>query len=160
MYEAEIVPWHTGSGYEISLNEVKEQLAKHISDGGKLFIGCDSFLNSNKCVFATALCLHGRPGQQGGTYFWYRRNIHAKKYQNFGFRMFQEAYNALGLALWLTEQFPDAEVEIHIDISSDPDQKSFKYGNALSGMIKGAGYTVKRKPNAWAANAVADKHSK
>ena len=160
MHEAEIVSWYTGTGYEITLQDLKNQLEKHISDNGKLFIGCDSFLTSNSCVFANAICLHGADSQAGGRYFWYRRNIRAKKYQNLSLRMFQEAYSSLGIGLWLIEAFPEAKIEIHIDISSSPGEKTFKYKDALAGMVKGAGFECKTKPEAWAANAIADKHSK
>ncbi len=160
MHEAEVVSWHTGSGYQISLLDLKDEIKKHISDDGELFIGCDSYLAHDKCVFAIALCTHGAKTQSGGRYYWYRRNIRAEKYKNFSLRMFQEAYNSLGLALWVVEQFPDAKIEIHIDISSNPKEKSFKYGDALAGMVKGAGFECKIKPYAWAANSIADKHSK
>ena len=160
MHEAEIVSWYTGNGCKISLNDLKEQLENHILDNGKLFIGCDSFLTAGSCVFANAICLHGAEGQVGGRYFWYRRNIRAEKYKNLSLRMFQEAYNSLGIGLWLIEAFPQAKIEIHIDISSSPDGKTFKYKDALAGMVKGAGFECKTKPYAWAANAIADKHSK
>lgn len=159
-YEAEIVKWFTADGYEITPFELKNALNNHINRKGKLFIGCDSYLTHDKCVFASAICLHGAENQVGGNYYWYRRNIHSEKYQNFSLRMFQEAHNALGLALWLVENFPNANIEVHIDVSSNPDEKSYKYSDALSGMIKGAGFKCKIKPDAWAANSVADKHSK
>ncbi len=159
-YEAEVVRWFTADGIEIGVNELKNKLKDHINRKGKLFIGCDSYLNYDKCVFASAICLHGAENQSGGNYFWYRRNIHSEKYQNFSLRMFQEAHNSLGLALWVSETFPEAYIEVHVDVSSNPSEKSYKYSDALSGMIKGAGFNCKIKPNAWAANAVADKHSK
>tara|TARA_B100000073_G_scaffold323807_1_gene306187 strand:+ start:725 stop:1219 length:495 start_codon:yes stop_codon:yes gene_type:complete len=160
VHEAEIVSWFTGSGYEISLDELKKQLKEHILDNGTLFIGCDSFLTNGGCVFANAICLHGAESQPGGRYFWYRRNIRAEKYKNLSLRMFQEAYNSLGIGIWLIEAFPQAKIEIHIDISSSPSEKTFKYKDALAGMVKGAGFECKIKPEAWAANAIADKHSK
>ncbi len=83
MHEAEIVSWHTGSGYQISLQDLKIELKKHISDDGELFIGCDSYLAHDKCVFAIALCAHGAKTQSGGRYYWYRRDIRAEKYKNF-----------------------------------------------------------------------------
>ena len=159
-YEAEVVNWFTADGTEIDLNNLKNVLNDHIKRKGKLFIGCDSYLTHDKCVFASAICLHGAENQTGGSYYWYRRNIHSEKYQNFSLRMFQEAHNALGLALWTAENFPEAYIEVHVDVSSNPEEKSYRYSDALSGMIRGAGFNCKIKPYAWAANSVADKHSK
>ena len=143
MYEAESVRWYTDHGYEISLADLKALLAKHILGGGRIFIGCDSNVITDECVFSCTLCLHGPDESSKTTGFGYRRTISAPKYNDFNLRMFQEAYNALGLALWVVGCFPEAKIQIHIDISSDKKDQRIEFQQSLSKMINDAGFDCK-----------------
>ena len=79
--------WHTGSGYEISMKGIEEELKTHISNNGDVFIGCDSFLKADKCIFASVICLHGADNQSGGRYFWIRERYKAEKYHNLQYQV-------------------------------------------------------------------------
>lgn len=47
-------------------------------------------------------------------------------------------------------------VEAHVDINSDPAEKSHIVYSAATGFFRGANYEVKTKPHAWAASCAAD----
>lgn len=152
--------WHTGSGYEISMESIEQELAAHISNNGNVFIGCDSFVKGDMCIFATAICLHGGDQQRGGRYYWVRERYPAKKYRNLSYRIFSEVSKAVAMAMKLSNQFPEANIELHIDVSSKETAKTSKFVDALTGFATNAGFVSKIKPYAWAAAAIADKHSK
>ena len=48
--------WYTGSGYEVEYDDLLQLIKEHTESGGKIYVGTDSFLNKNRCVFATAVC--------------------------------------------------------------------------------------------------------
>ncbi len=152
--------WHTGSGYLISLENVEKELARHIKNDGNIFIGCDSFIKGDKCVFASVICLHGAREQRGGRYFWHREHSTNQKYHNLPLRIFEEVAKTVNIGLELVTRFPDANIEVHIDVSSHNRGKTYKYVDQLTGFAKSAGFNCKIKPDAWAAASIADKHSK
>ncbi len=152
--------WYTGSGYEISMKGIEEELKTHISNNGDVFIGCDSFLKAEKCIFASVICLHGADNQSGGRYFWIREQYKAAKYHNLQYRIFSEVSKTVTLAMKLSDRFPKANIELHIDISSKETAKTHKFVDALTGFAKSVGFNCQIKPYAWAAAAIADKHSK
>ena len=152
--------WYTGSGYEISMQGIEKELETHISSNGDVFIGCDSFIKADKCIFASVICLHGADGQTGGRYFWIRERYQAAKYHNLQYRIFSEVSKSVTLAMKLSESFPEANIELHIDISPKETAKTHKFVDALTGFAKSDGFNCQIKPYAWAAAAIADKHSK
>ena len=152
--------WSTGSGYEISMQDIEKELETHISNNGDIYLGCDSFLKAEYCVFASVICLHGADEQSGGRYYWIRERYPAGKFRNLQYRIFSEASKTVSLAMKLSERFPKANIELHMDISAKESAKTHKFVDALTGFAKSAGFNCQIKPYAWAAAAIADKHSK
>ncbi|TSC54280.1 MAG: hypothetical protein LiPW16_75 [Microgenomates group bacterium LiPW_16] len=147
----------------LNLAEVRQKILKFMEEAPeqkyRLVIGTDSQnKNSDKTDFVTALVIH-RVGR-GGIYFW-RRKIEKKTYV-LRARIYQEA----ALSLALADEFLEVtrhdgisrfDVEIHVDIG--------KYGETremiaeVIGMIRGSGFAVKIKPEAYGASKVADRHT-
>ena len=152
--------WITGSGREIEFNNMLSDIESYINSGGRIFIGSDSQLRNNTCVFATAICLHGAPGMMGGRYFFKRFKEVGPKYSNLKMRIISEVTHSLDIALDLMSKFPKAEIEVHIDIGTGPKCKTKMYVESLSGWARAAGVSCKVKPEAWASASVADKHTK
>ena len=51
--------------------------------------------------------------------------------------------------------------ELHVDVSPfELKMATSKFSDMLSGYVSGAGFECRIKPNAWASQTVADKHSK
>ena len=72
--------WRSGNGTPLSLADILEALRAHGEANGRIYIVTDSYIEKNKCAFATAICLHGAEGQRGGKYFF--RKVYYKR-QNF-----------------------------------------------------------------------------
>lgn len=125
----------------------------------QLVIGTDSQAkNGEGCDFITAIVIH-RIGM-GGIYFW-KRTVE-KKSLVLRARIYQEAVLSLTCAEEVLDAFKNDgiskyDVEIHVDIG--------KYGETremiaeIVGMVRGSGFTVKTKPDAYGASKVADRHT-
>ena len=74
--------------------------------------------------------------------------------------MLEEATLTLGAAHFIRENIPDAEIEVHFDISGEEKYKSNKSMNIITAYAKGFGFKFKIKPEAWAASGAADNHCK
>ena len=78
LHALEQFKWHTGSDKDINFREIINKVKECVSDGGRLFIGSDSFISKNKVNFATAICLYG--DGKGGRYFFHKEYLPKKKY--------------------------------------------------------------------------------
>lgn len=125
----------------------------------KIVVGTDSeMVFSNSADFVTAVVVH-RVGS-GGIYFWSRRthnNMHTLRQ-----RMWEEASYSLVMAQKLIEEFKRKKIsalnlEIHVDIGLNGDTREMI--NEIVGMIRGNGFEVKTKPDAFGASNVADRHT-
>lgn len=155
--------FHSPTYGEMDFNEVVERVIKYISEDKnnnyRIIIGTDSELTSNHIAdFVTAVVLH-RVGF-GGIYFWGRlshNSIHSLRQ-----RMWEEASYSLLLAQRVMEEFRKKNLsrlnlEIHVDIGKNGDTRDMI--NEIVGMIRGNGFEVKTKPDAFGASNVADRHT-
>ncbi len=125
----------------------------------QLVIGTDSQPHNGSGVdFVTAIVVH-RVGH-GGIYFW-KRVVNKKTYA-LRQRMYEEATMSLMMAEELVALFKEDgvtkyDVEIHVDIGArGPTREMIA---EITGMIRGNGYTVKMKPESYAASKVADRYT-
>ena len=52
-------------------------------------------------------------------------------------------------------------IELHLDISpTETNHATSRFSDMLKGYVAGCGFPCKVKPNAWASQSVADRHSK
>lgn len=125
----------------------------------RLFIGTDSEAkNGHGVEFITAFVVH-RVGY-GGIYFW-RRKGDNKPYV-LRARIYQEATLSLSAAYEFIEVFKQDgigrfDLEIHVDIGHHGETRDMI--TEIVGMIRGSGFSVKTKPDAYAASKVADRHT-
>ena len=153
--------WKTPSGNNISYDELIVQVREHSNNGGQTYLGTDSFVERDRCVFATAICFHGARNQRGGQYL-YQRTYHDKNvFPVLVTRILAEVQNTIELALRVSGEVPQAQIELHLDISSaDAGNGTSRFCKMLTGDAESSGFTYKIKPEAWASQSVADKHSK
>ena len=152
--------WFTGTGSVIKYEQIVGLIKEHSKNNGSVFIGTDSFLTKDTCVFSTAICLHGANGQKGGNYFIKRSKLRNNS-SSLVARMTEEVHRSVEVGMKLIEEGIDVKIEIHIDVSGpNANAETSKYSDMLTGYAKGAGFDAKVKPNSWASSAVADKHSK
>lgn len=148
---------------ELDLPEVREKILAFLaSDPEKnyqLVIGTDSQPHNGSGVdFVTAIVIH-RIGH-GGVYFW--RRIVNKKVYVLRQRMYEEATMSLEMAetvltLLKNDGITKYDLEIHVDIGKFGDTREMI--QEIVGMVRGSGYTVKTKPESYAASKVADRYT-
>jgi predicted RNase H-related nuclease YkuK (DUF458 family) len=152
--------WFSGSGESVNINNIFEKINQHCRDNGTIFIGCDSQITRDLCTYSTVICLHGAENQHGGFYFFKREKTKRNEYPTMVLRLLREVELSIQIGYEILENNPSADIEIHIDANSKNDQATGKHAEMLMGYAKGAGFRCKIKPDAWASNSIADKHSK
>jgi predicted RNase H-related nuclease YkuK (DUF458 family) len=153
--------WYTGAGKTIKFGQILDHIKKHTNKQGVVSIGTDSNVKKNKCVFSTAICLHGATNQNGSRYFVMRNNINSNNFSTLLQRITSEVQKSVDLGLKLVRLCPDIAIEIHLDVShSNKKEGTSKFSDMLVGYAHGSGFKCRIKPDAFAASSVADKHSK
>lgn len=152
--------WFTGSGDPISFEEITNIVIDHSSEGGTVYIGSDSMVQKQKCIFCTAICLLGET-KQSNRYFIKRTKNDTKEFKTLLQRITREVQNSIDMGLKLLEYCPTIKIELHLDVSNtNKESKTSKFADMLVGYARGSGFSCKIKPDAFAAYCVADKHSK
>ena len=64
--------WFSGSGETKTFQQILEKVKEHSLNNGTIFIGCDSQITRDLCVYSTVICMHGADDQHGGYYFFKR----------------------------------------------------------------------------------------
>jgi predicted RNase H-related nuclease YkuK (DUF458 family) len=153
--------WSSGSGKSATLNEVSIQISNHSKKNKKIFIGSDSFIYRNKVSYVTAVCLLTE--KKGGRYFFYKENVPFRRFSTLATRITEEVRRSIELAEYFMNNFnisPDM-IELHLDVSPFAAKEgTSRLSEMLKGYVQGYGFGCKLKPNAWASQSVADRHSK
>lgn len=156
----EKVKWFTGSKEFINFSEILKISKESVYKNSKIFIGTDSFVSSEKVTFASAICLHGNNISR---YFFCRQKENYIKYGNLSVRITEEVRRSVEIAEFLMDShdFDPKNIELHLDISPlHLNNGTSKFSEMLKGYVMGYGLECKIKPNAWASQSVADRHSK
>ncbi len=148
---------------ELELPQVREKILTFLSTEPErtyqLVVGTDSQPHNGSGVdFVTAIVVR-RVGS-GGIYFWKR--IVNKKVYVLRQRMYEEAAMSLSMAetvltLLHKDGITKYDVEIHVDIGKFGETREMI--SEIIGMVRGSGYTVKMKPESYAASKVADRYT-
>ena len=153
--------WVTGSSDNVDFSDVVSLVRKYVNSGSKIFIGSDSFVSGKKTCFATTLCLHG--GEYGGRYFFYKENLPKNMHKQLVTRITEETRRSIELAevLMIKHGFNCNNIELHLDVSPfHANNGTSKLSDMMKGYVQGYGLSCRLKPNAWASQSIADKHSK
>lgn len=148
---------------KLTLDQVRKRIVAYMGEDPqseyRLVIGTDSQpKESSGADFVTAIVVH-RIGW-GGIYFWRRTVIDKPLVMRS--RIYQEATLSLETAEELLEVYKKNgiakyDVEIHVDIGAiGPTREMIA---EVVGMVRGSGYAVKTKPDAYGASKVADRHA-
>jgi predicted RNase H-related nuclease YkuK (DUF458 family) len=153
--------WFTGNNKEICFKDLVQNVKEAVTKGSRVFIGTDSFISKNRINFATAICLFG--GNSPSHYFFSREYVPKNTYKALVTRITEEVRRSVELAEYLMEnhEINSDNIELHVDVSPfHMKTATSKFSDMLKGYVTGAGFECKLKPNAWASQSVADKHSK
>ena len=153
--------WVTGSDGHIDFYDLLKLTREYIRSGAKIFIGSDSFISKNKVCFASAICLHG--GEHGGRYFFYKDFLPKPQFSQIATRITEETRRSVEIACLFMNEYNinPQNIELHLDVSPfGANNATSKYSDMLKGYVQGFGVDYRLKPNAWASQTIADKHSK
>lgn len=161
MEDLECKNWCTGSNQSIDFFDIVNLLQKHTLSGAKIFIGSDSFVQNKKICFTSAICLHG--SDLGSRYFFFREHVKKNQFLTLAPRITEEVRRSIEIACTLVDdfQFNTNKIELHMDVSpTHAGEATSKLSDMLKGYVRGFGIGCKIKPNAWASQSIADRHSK
>ena len=116
-----------------------------------IHVGTDSQIHGAGTDFVTAVCVHV-PGQ-GGRIFTALE--HQDRRLHLADKLILEAEQSLSIARML-EQHVVLPVIVHLDVNENPRYRSSRHVSMLAGMVRGNGFDVLLKPEAWCATHVAD----
>lgn len=153
--------WSTGSHKQIDFYEILKIIKESTNKGSKVFIGSDSFISSDKVCFASAICIYGP--ETPGRYFFFKENIPSKQYSVLVSRITEETRRSVEIGCLLMDEygFNPQKIELHLDVSPfSAGNATSKFSDMLKGYVQGYGFEYRLKPDAWASQTVADKHSK
>ncbi|MFT8312693.1 MAG: ribonuclease H-like YkuK family protein [Clostridium sp.] len=125
----------------------------------KITVGTDSQNRSlTKVVVVVAVHRIGR----GGIFFYEIKYV--PKITNVRQKIYYETALSLELASKLSKSFEKAnikeDIEIHVDIGTNKNGKTFELISEITGWITGTGYKYQIKPYSYAASCIADRISK
>jgi len=152
--------WTSGSGDIYTFQQVNDIVSKH-SWNNKIFIGSDSFVTKSRTCFVTAVCLLTK--NMGGKYFLYKEYLNTNQFNVLSVRITEDVRRSIELAEHFMNSFSilPQNIELHLDVSPfGAKNGTSKFSEMLRGYVQGYGFECKLKPNAWASQTVADKHSK
>lgn len=152
--------WQAAAGDIIAPDQFLAVIGQHVDRGGRVFIGCDSNVNGPTCTYATAVALYDEAAKIGGRYFYQRVKLPFDTKTPLRVRLMSEATRAIELALEMQSIFPNAQIEIHLDVSQIKENKSNAVADQVAGYARAAGFSCKLKPDSWASSCIADEHTR
>lgn len=153
--------WISGSGISFDFYQILKLIKEHTFKGSRIFIGTDSFVSDQKVCFASAICLHSEA--LGGRYFFFRDYLPEKRFLALVSRITEEARRSVEIGCLLMDEynFEPSVIELHLDVSPfSAGNATSKFSDMLKGYVQGYGFDYRLKPDAWASQSIADKHSK
>jgi len=147
----------TYNGEQVTL----EEISGFISDDYiyEVFVGTDSQVKrkTKSIQFSTCIVLY-RKGKGGRIFINQSKEPYSESLHQ---RLQKEAWRSLSVAFDLSSLLPfNAEIVIDLDVNQSREHKSGNYVEELVGMIVGQGFKCRVKPDAWAAQSVADKFAR
>lgn len=144
---------------EEMIRDVQSFIADDVDAHYKIVIGTDSQTTAEATVFVTAVIIH-RIGK--GARF-YTRKVRTRPIHNLRYRIYRETEFSLELMERLKNSgfisaSADLPLEIHLDVGQRGESR--KMIQEVVGWVTATGYTVKIKPEAYGASAVADRFTK
>lgn len=146
---------------ETKLAELQEAI-QNSSKTTKIYVGSDSKRNkAGRVRFATIAILH-IDGKHGGQVFSFiDHDMDYSPNKNPRMRLVMEAYRAADLAAAILPHVGERDIEIHLDLNSNPDYQSNTAIREAAGYVLGmTGIEPKVKPHGWAASHAADYFTK
>lgn len=156
--DQETKKWHAGDGKTAAWDVIIDDLKQAHEAGSLVYVGSDSFKEQLFCAFVVTICIHN-PGH-GGRYYFCRFKQPSKMIKTMRTRLFQEATEAINVALEIMQELPQINIEVHLDVNKDKKHASGEVTDQVVGYAQAMGLRYKIKPDAWASSGIADKHTR
>ena len=150
--------WRKLNGEKIRIpieDEVRAAIAREMGHELKVCIGTDSQVKGRDTEFATVIVFI-RKGKGG---FMYISNETTLQKMSIKERMLVEVAKSIEVAYPLCNIFSrySVDMEVHVDINTNPNFKSNDALKDAMGYIMGMGFAFKAKPDAFASSSCANK---
>lgn len=150
-----------GAKNRFETSQVLEHIARlRFNPECEIAVGTDSQHRGKYLFYITVIALWERG--KGGTYYYKSEYVRRHSYgdSNQKMRMFEEVSRTLEVANLITEKTGIKPV-CHVDASL-PIKKEFtsSFSEQLKGYVVSSGYDCVLKPESYAANCIADRHTK
>ncbi len=153
MNPLDVAPWYSCSGRPV--DDIRAKLEDYGRDNKyTLHIGTDTQPHHDSTTLITTICF--REPAKGALVFYQKRKISV--FNNVLERLLHEAVISLEVA-GSVKDYTSLVPTIHADINSKESALSNRVADAIMGMIKGMGYPVLIKPEAWASD-IADMYTR
>lgn len=150
--------WKCPDGIPYTESEVFEWVKDNLKSTTTLSVGTDSHKIKTKVKFVTVVCLHN---QGAGGNYRYTESFESKEAcPSNKLRIFSEVEKSIRVAEKVYEVTGTIPV-IHADVSPGHlHEFTSKFSDQVRKYVNAAGFECILKPMSFAANSVADKHSK
>lgn len=151
--------WTKPEGSTISSESFLKEAKNLISCGSKVYIGTDSMLRGDNCVFVTVIAFHDN-SKKIAKFFYKRIRAENSKYRNLKNKITEEVSLSMQAAQKINDLSPSTPIELHVDIGKNQKNKTKVMLSTVSGWVTGMGYDLKIKPESWASSSIADSFTK
>jgi predicted RNase H-related nuclease YkuK (DUF458 family) len=137
------------------MNEAKSLIRR----GSKVYVGTDSMVRGNNCIFVTVVAFHDNESKIA-KYYYKKFKVVNSEYKNLKNKINEEVNLSVQAAQKINEFSPNTPIELHVDIGRTKENKTRVMMSSVSGWVTGMGYDLKIKPDSWASSSIADNHTK
>lgn len=145
------------NGSPVQLEDIPKFIEGRKSDY-EIYIGTDSKVKKKdkKVFYATCIVLY-KKGRGGKILISKEKKPLPNSLRE---RLAIEVWKSIETSIELSRILPDIEIVVHVDVNQSQKYKSGDFCQELVSMVVGQGFKCVVKPEAWAAQSVADKFSK
>lgn len=124
----------------------------------EIYIGTDSKVKKKdkRVIYATCIILY-KKGRGGKILIAKERKQLPNSLRE---RLAIEVWKSIETSIALSKYLPGVQIVVHVDVNQSQKYKSGDFCQELVSMVVGQGFKCVVKPDAWAAQSVADKFSK
>jgi len=151
--------WNCPGGKQVKNEDFKSTVSQLVKRGANVYVGTDSMIKGDNCIFATVVAFHNND-EKIGTYFYKKFRVKHPDFRNLQKKITEEVNLSVQAAQKMSEYAPYANIEVHVDIGINKGNKTKTMMPVVSGWVAGMGFDLKIKPDAWAAFGIADNHTK
>jgi predicted RNase H-related nuclease YkuK (DUF458 family) len=131
--------WLCPSGEQLTNFDFLMRAKSLISQGSRVYVGTDSMLRGSSCIFATVIAFHNNE-KKIATYYYKKFRATNIEYQNIKNKITEEVSLSVQAAQKITEISPMTNVEVHVDIGSNKENKTRSMMSIVTGWVSGMGY--------------------